>query len=314
MDRDGKCHWRVGSKIIDDESLSTYYGKYYCEQPPSEEEINKEVAPIIDQNRFRIPTGLVCKKHQSASPFETQDRIIGGMTAIRNSWPWIVNINFFGYSCGGTIIDDKTILTAAHCCKDRADLPQFITMTIGDHHMWNIDNREKKVTAERVILHPEYRQSGLVNDICILKFNGNGQVNLKSHNGDAACLPNRGEEPSHGTICWAAGWGLVNSPWGKSMPQELQEVDLQIYSNEECEKTQNSGYLRRAEHLCAGWPQGGKDGCQGDSGGPLICADEESQPVVVGVTSWGFGCAEPNSPGVWTKVSSYIDWIEENMN
>ena len=98
MDRDGKCHWRVGSKIIDDESLSTYYGKYYCEQPPSEEEINKEVAPIIDQNRFRIPTGLVCKKHQSASPFETQDRIIGGMTAIRNSWPWIVNINFFGYS------------------------------------------------------------------------------------------------------------------------------------------------------------------------------------------------------------------------
>jgi secreted trypsin-like serine protease len=89
---------------------------------------------------------------------------------------------------------------------------------------------------------------------------------------------------------------------------------FKIYSHEECERTENSGYLTEFAHLCAGWPEGGKDGCQGDSGGPLICADEENQPVLVGVTSWGFGCAEPGHPGVWARVSSYVDWIEENMN
>merc|ERR1712025_876836 len=122
----------------------------------------------------------------------------------------IVNINFFGYNCGGTIIDDKTVLTAAHCCKDRANSPSFISITVGDHHRWRYDFGEKKIKADRVIVHPDYRQVGLINDICILKFNGNGAVNLKSHNGAAACLPKAGEMPEHGTRCWAAGWGLVD--------------------------------------------------------------------------------------------------------
>jgi len=64
--------------------------------------------------------------------------------------------------------------------------------------------------------------------------------------------------------------------------------------------------------FCAGYLEGGKDGCQGDSGGPLICA-VENRPVLIGITSWGHGCAEVNSPGVWTKVSDYTNWIEENI-
>lgn len=82
--------------------------------------------------------------------------------------------------------------------------------------------------ADEVIVHPEYKQVGLVNDICILKFNKNGAVNLKLHNGAPACLPKPGTQPAHGTRCWSAGWGLVDHPAGfKSLPQELQEVDLQ---------------------------------------------------------------------------------------
>ena len=65
--------------------------------------------------------------------------------------------------------------------------------------------------------------------------------------------------------------------------------------------------------MCVGWLEGGKDGCQGDSGGPLICQDGDNQPVLHGVTSWGFGCGTKNSPGVWTKVSSYVPWIQSLM-
>lgn len=147
MDKDGKCHWRIGSKIIDDKKLSTYYGKYYCDEAPKTEE--NELAAPADLAKFRIPPGLVCKKQQSQSPFGETDRIIGGLTALPNSWPWIVNINFFGYSCGGTIVDDKTVLTAAHCCKDRADSPEFISITVGDHHRWKYDFGEKKFQGNR---------------------------------------------------------------------------------------------------------------------------------------------------------------------
>jgi len=256
---------------------------------------------------LRIPPGRGCKKHQ-----EEQTRIVGGLTVIPNSWPWIVDLNFGGWYCGGTIIDDKSILTAAHCCKGRENRPEWISMTLGQHHVYNHDAGQRRVTVERVIMHPDYTTIGIVNDICILKFNSNGNINLEAHKADAVCLPNAGDEPAHGTRCWSAGWGLMQE--GRSPAIELQEVDLQIYSHEECEKTQNSGYLIESAHLCAGWPQGGKDACSGDSGGPLICADEERQPVLMGITSWGFGCARPDTPGVWTRVSSYLDWIEENMN
>lgn len=188
-------------------------------------------------------------------------------------------------------------------------------MTIGEHDVFSNDAGQRTFTAEQVIMHPNYQTIGILNDVCVLKFNSAGNINLKAHNSDAVCLPSAGFEPAHGTRCWSAGWGLMTSPHGgREMAEKLQEVDLQIFSHEECEKTQNSGYLVESAHLCAGWPQGGKDACSGDSGGPLICVDEENQPVLVGITSWGFGCARPDTPGIWTRVSSYMDWIESNMN
>ena len=93
----------------------------------------------------------------------------------------------------------------------------------------------------------------------------------------------------------------------------LQEVDLDIISDERCENTPNAGVFVRDEMFCAGHLTGGKDACQGDSGGPLVCVLDE-QPILVGVTSWGLGCGQPNSPGVWTKVVNYVPWIRENMS
>ena len=126
----------------------------------------------------------------------------------------------------------------------------------------------------------------------------------------AACLPQPGVHPKHGTVCWAAGWGKVDRETTATI---LQEVDLAMISDKMCDKTENTGKIIKDKMFCAGYLEGGKDGCQGDSGGPLICA-VDGQPVLVGVTSWGYGCALKNSPGVWTKVSSYVDWIKKQSS
>jgi hypothetical protein len=83
---------------------------------------------------------------------------------------------------------------------------------------------EEFFLAEEVIMHPHYSSYEIVNDLCILKFNSNGDLNLQAHNSAAACLPIEGDRPAHGTRCWAAGWGLMNP---RQMAEELQEVDLQ---------------------------------------------------------------------------------------
>ena len=124
-------------------------------------------------------------------------------------------------------------------------------------------------------------------------------------NAAAACLPSSdSDHPEHGTRCWAAGWGKMGD--GK-IATALQEVDVGIIDDVTCLDTDNADHLKDGM-FCAGYLEGGKDGCQGDSGGPLVCA-VDNKPVLYGVTSWGFGCAKPNSPGVWTKVNNYIDWI-----
>jgi len=305
-DKDGKCHWRIGNKIIDDKKFpDDYMENLYCSErnKPKDKEDQKSVDKIEipkDVPKHRIPPGLRCQNNG--------DRIVGGVSAIAHSWPWIINLTFGGYVCGGTIIDDKTVITAAHCCDGFHKRPHLVKGVIGDHHYDIKEFGEKEYKASAVIPHPDYSRRTIANDICVVKF---AEMELNSApNAERACLPPAGWTPPDGQRCWSAGWGIMSN----GRPAEtLQEVDLEIISDERCEKTKNSGYLVEGAMMCAGWLEGGKDGCQGDSGGPLICADDKNQPIISGVTSWGFGCGTKNSPGVWTKVSSYVDWIRSYM-
>lgn len=164
----------------------------------------------------------------------------------------------------------------------------------------------------KIINHPDYdlpRGSSPKNDVCILKT-------LRSMNtkfdtaAKPACLPTRGQKIEENTICWTAGWGKTKSGgWGGA--RVLNEVDLKIFDDSTCKATEIGRDFVDSQMVCAGWEQGGKDGCQGDSGGPLIC-EVDNQPVLIGATSWGWGCAQANKPGVWAEVSNYIDWILEH--
>ena len=108
-------------------------------------------------------------------------------------------------------------------------------------------------------------------------------------------------------MCWAAGWGRNE----KNMLQSrLNEVNLRVIGDDVCMNTRNKNNLITGKMFCAGYLEGGRDGCQGDSGGPFVCV-ENDQPVLYGVTSWGYGCGDANSPGVWAKVSTYTKWISK---
>lgn len=147
---------------------------------------------------------------------------------------------------------------------------------------------------------------------------------------DVVCLPRAGEHiaPDDGikrNNCYIAGWGSDEN--GHS-PKKLQSASVNIFSSDFCREnthfSTHSGddpfdyYNQNAEfnpdsEFCAGYIEGGRDTCQGDSGGPLVCI-VDGEPVLYGITSWGIGCGDPDSPGVYAKVSTRIDWFESVIN
>ena len=123
------------------------------------------------------------------------------------------------------------------------------------------------------------------------------------------CLPQADTEYSEGENVTVSGWGVMSTGEG-TISNVLNAVDVPITSFEDCK----SAYGQRVnrDHVCAGLKQGGKDSCQGDSGGPLV-RRRGNLTELVGIVSFGYGCAQAGAPGVYTKVSSYIDWIEQNL-
>ena len=98
---------------------------------------------------------------------------------------------------------------------------------------------------------------------------------------------------------------------GGSAPNNLQYVRVPAITNDQCNSAYGGGIT--SSMLCAGYPNvGGKDACQGDSGGPFVCNDN-GNAVIAGVVSWGIGCAHPNYPGVYARVTTVLDWVKNNM-
>merc|ERR1712228_1082530 len=159
------------------------------------------------------------------------------------------------------------------------------------------------IAVTRVNNHPEYDDWTISNDICILELADS--ADLSSQFIDVISLPSSGEEYSAGTVCTVSGWGTTSE--GGSLGRVLQKVDVPVVSDDDCRDSYGSSSVYDSM-ICAGLPQGGKDSCQGDSGGPFMCGNQLS-----GIVSWGYGCAEPGYPGVYTQTSYFIDWINNNL-
>ncbi|XP_027716756.1 kallikrein-13 isoform X2 [Vombatus ursinus] len=179
-------------------------------------------------------------------------------------------------------------------------------VVLGKHALSHWEEGEQAQKVIRSIPHPLYRSSPTHHnhdhDIMLLHLQKPAQLNdhvqiLPLPNQD--CLP-------PGTCCIVSGWGTTTSPQ-VSYPKTLQCAEIQLRSDEECHH--NYPGKITPNMLCAGSKEGGKDSCEGDSGGPLVC-----NGTLQGVISWGdFPCGQPNRPGVYTRVSRYVDWIRNTI-
>ena len=241
----------------------------------------------------------------SVPSWMTGDRIVGGQAA-STPIPWQVSIrqgtSGGGHFCGGTILDSRTILSAAHCFGSINNRYIMAGAVNRNDNSGQIIKISQKISNTVDV----YKPSTLNNDYIILKLESDLQFN---ENVQPACLPEATYEPgTSGKTCYVSGWGTLQSG-ANSLPADLQWVGVPTMTNDQCKNYYNS---ITDSMICAGFEQGGKDSCQGDSGGPFIC-NENGQAILTGVVSWGAGCASPQAPGVYSRVTTVLDWIKSNM-
>lgn len=238
------------------------------------------------------------------APWLFAPRIVGGRPAKSGSWPWQVQLLYFGsHYCGGALLTDQWIVTAAHCLDQNVD-PADWELSFGSYKKREADTFSQTYAVTQIILHDGYNENNNNNDIALMKIEGRVTMNDRVQ---TICLPIA--EPAHQEICYATGWGSTKGSGGDGA---LKQVDLPVVVNDVCNSEEYLDGRVNDNMICAGHELGGHDTCQGDSGGPFVCK-RGGKWELSGVTSWGLGCARPKSPGVYTNVLKYIDWIQENI-
>jgi len=277
-----------------------------------------------------VKCGKQADNHQPS--INEMTRIINGQEAVPNSWPWLVSYqvdmgNGMGAMCGANLIrvsdsveQSDILLTAAHCVtkeESQGTHPQAwparqLSVTAGLHRRRQRTQGLQPREVSEVRFHPKFKfspRSGANNDLAIVKLSEPLDFTDTVR---PICLPAEGEALPVGKTCVAAGWGRIN-PNGHDTAEALQQVVAPAQSASTCSNSWRSAYIEN-QMVCAGSLQGDSGTCQGDSGGMLACDDNGSWKLY-GTTSFGVAgtCLEEGKPGIFARVSSYIDWVNQNV-
>ncbi|XP_030609762.1 chymotrypsinogen A-like [Archocentrus centrarchus] len=252
---------------------------------------------------------LFCKGCHSQQPAcgtaVKNSRIMGGQDASPGSWPWQATLFTGENLCGGSLITNQWVLTAASCLTPSVSPWKFVF--VGRHNLLGSNPNQMIWPLEKVTCHPKYNSSTHENDICLLKLAA--PVNF-TENIQPICLASENSTFNSGTSSWITGFGLTS---GSSHPTILQEVNVPIVGNTECQLSYQNISEITDNMICAGLKAGGKNLCEGDLGGPLIVKND-SVWVQSGVANVGAAsCANPVRPGVYVRVSRYQKWISETV-
>ncbi len=240
-------------------------------------------------------------------------KIVGGDPVEDISkYPWMVTLNadyrfpdlYLGHNCGGTLIAPDWVLTATHC------LPRVYThfhAVLGTASLSAPPGKYERIPIRRVLRHKDYDKdyapTTYYNDIALL------QLSFPSSMTPISGLMEVDEYIPFETMFTAIGWGMLQYPG--EYPEDLQEVNVPYVDNETCRiSMEQAGLTITDDMLCAGAWEGGRDACYGDSGGPLI-RQVQGKDLLAGIVSFGHECAVRAKPGVYVRVSRYIDWIKD---
>ncbi len=248
-----------------------------------------------------------CLPAAGAAP-DVELRIIGGEPAPDDAWPFAAQVlieedNRSGF-CGGSVVDERWVLTAGHCVTDNSDVvlpPESFSVVTGTRFRNGSGGTETEVTE--VVLHPNYfvdRYNAPHNDIALLRL------------GEAVEVETVGVvevSPAPGASSVIIGWGRTSPAPNAGLSPILLQAEVPVVSNEDCNA--EYGGIITDEMLCAGYLDGTADSCIGDSGGPLMVM-RSGEYRVAGIVSFGQECA--STYGVYTRVSEFFDWFIEILD
>lgn len=248
-------------------------------------------------------TGIKCGLSPKSNGLRNLLRIIGGREAEKGSWPWQVTIlnKFREPFCGGTLLNEQWVLTAAHCVRRR------LLVRVGEHDLMADEGTEQESRVFESFIHPDYDPDTVNNDIALLQLRT--PFDLNEHV-QPACLPTPGDQLPINARATILGWGKRRNSaiFGTDL---LHQAEVPVVDPELCKEVYDNYHI--TDHmLCAGYKKGRVDSCAGDSGGPLLYKND-NRWVVHGITSFGEGCGQKGKFGIYARVAKFTRWIKKTI-